>query len=280
MNAPLTPVLDHVVVNVQHGMDDAEAAWRDLGFALTPRGHHTLGSINHLAIFATDYLELIGLPEPVGQPARRSSLLDWSIGANAIVFATENADRTHAALVAAGIEATGPAAFSRPVATPSGPQDARFRTVHLPKEASGAGRVYFCEHATRDLVWRDEDRSHPNTTTGIAAILLAAARPEVPAALFARMFGAESVTRRDGGYRMLCGLVAIEIAAPAALAARFGAIPNGEGREEWLAGFVFRCRSIARAAAAITAPGTARHGDLLVVPPESATGTLLGFSEG
>jgi len=30
------------------------------GFTMTPRGTHTLGSINHLAIFGTEYLELLG----------------------------------------------------------------------------------------------------------------------------------------------------------------------------------------------------------------------------
>ena len=36
--------------------------YRRLGFTLTPRGYHTLGSMNHLAIFGTEYLELIAGP--------------------------------------------------------------------------------------------------------------------------------------------------------------------------------------------------------------------------
>ncbi|MBT7732591.1 MAG: VOC family protein, partial [Rhodospirillaceae bacterium] len=55
--------LDHVVINVRADMDVAEATFRDLDFTVTPRGYHTLGSINHLMIFETDYLELIGIPE-------------------------------------------------------------------------------------------------------------------------------------------------------------------------------------------------------------------------
>ena len=55
------PVLDHVVINVRDGLDAAAALYARLGFTLTSRGHHTLGSSNHLAILGTDYLELLGV---------------------------------------------------------------------------------------------------------------------------------------------------------------------------------------------------------------------------
>jgi len=52
--APLpTPTFDHAVINARDHMDEAVAYYRRLGFQLTPRGRHTLGSINHLAIFYT-----------------------------------------------------------------------------------------------------------------------------------------------------------------------------------------------------------------------------------
>ena len=53
---------DHVVINVLFDMDRAAALMSQLGFSLTPRGYHSLGSINHLAMFDDDYLELVGLP--------------------------------------------------------------------------------------------------------------------------------------------------------------------------------------------------------------------------
>ena len=45
------PVLDHVVINVMGKLDEAAAQYGRLGFQLTERGHHTLGSSNNLAIF-------------------------------------------------------------------------------------------------------------------------------------------------------------------------------------------------------------------------------------
>ena len=59
MAAPLPmPTLDHVVVNVRDQIDAGLQTYQRLGFTMTPRGHHTLGSMNHLAIFGNEYLEL------------------------------------------------------------------------------------------------------------------------------------------------------------------------------------------------------------------------------
>src|SRR5260370_37010079 len=58
--AALSPVLDRVVIDVRDRIEEAMRCFQSLGFQLTPRGRHTLGSVNHLAMFATDYLELLG----------------------------------------------------------------------------------------------------------------------------------------------------------------------------------------------------------------------------
>src|SRR3954465_4086181 len=94
------PTLDHVVVNVRDRIDEGADTYRRLGFTLTPRGYHTLGSMNHLAMFGTDYLELIALPP--GDDSR-PELLTTPTGLNGLVFATEDAELTHQTLHAAGV---------------------------------------------------------------------------------------------------------------------------------------------------------------------------------
>ena len=69
--------LDHIVINVQTRLDAGAAAYRNLGFSLTERGHHTLGTSNHLSVFRQDYLELLGVEAGRQAPA-------WGIVANAI----------------------------------------------------------------------------------------------------------------------------------------------------------------------------------------------------
>ena len=76
--------LDHVVINARDDMDRAADIYRRLGFTLTERGYHSLGSINHLAMFGTDYLELIAVPK--GATTGRMDLLNFPFGLNGLVF--------------------------------------------------------------------------------------------------------------------------------------------------------------------------------------------------
>ena len=62
MSKQLAVPIDHLVINVLKEMDAAHEIFKQLGFTMTPRGRHTMGSINHLMIFEKDYIELIGLP--------------------------------------------------------------------------------------------------------------------------------------------------------------------------------------------------------------------------
>ncbi len=84
------PTLDHVIVNVREGMKPAAEQYRRLGFTLTPLGRHTLGSINHLAMFGTDYLELLGIPP--GSSAR-TELSDGPAGLSGVAFGTHDRRR-------------------------------------------------------------------------------------------------------------------------------------------------------------------------------------------
>src|SRR4026207_672044 len=55
--------IDHVVILVRD-LDCARDTYQRLGFTLTPRGHHRLGSKNHCIVFGSDYLELLAVPKP------------------------------------------------------------------------------------------------------------------------------------------------------------------------------------------------------------------------
>src|SRR5438045_4008489 len=176
-------------------MDEAAAIYRALGFQLTPRGHHTLGSMNHLALFATDYLELLGF----GEGRMRPELAPFPVGLNGLVFKTEDADTVFAHAQAEGLPILPVQAFSRPVALAGGAQDARFRTTRLDPTKIAMGRVYFCEHRTPELVWRPEWQAHPNGAYAIARVIVATGDPRRTASLFDALFGPQAVVERAGG---------------------------------------------------------------------------------
>jgi len=132
------PTLDHVVVNVRDQLDEGQRTYRRLGFNLTPRGYHTLGSMNHLAIFGTEYLELIAAP---ADEPRRAEILDAPSGLNGLVFGTEDSASVYEALSGAGVPIEPPNEFSRPVELPDGKhRDAVFRTVRLKPGATDVGK--------------------------------------------------------------------------------------------------------------------------------------------
>ena len=272
-----TPTLDHVVVNVHDGMNAAHVTYSRLGFTLTPRGYHSLGSINHLAIFGTDYLELIGTPPGGGG---RQDILDWPRGLNGLVWGTEDSQAVADALSAAGISCSPPNAFTRPVELADGARDAAFRTVRLPNDTTEAGRLYFCHHLTRDLVWRDEWRHHANGTLGVRSAVIAAETPLRLGALFAQMFGPDAVCPIPGGLRLLVGLSQVDVVDPRELAVRFGAAAAPAlGRREWMAALVLRTQALERAAAALTSGGIVAEAsaERILVGADETIGVTLAF---
>lgn len=150
----MTLKLDHLVINSHFALDDCAKWFRALGFTLTPRGYHSLGSINHLIMFSDHYLELIGLP--VGGEKLRQELLNNSPGIDGLVFASDSAQATASTLHAAGLQAQPVQHFSREVVIGDERGEARFSTVRLVPGSFSAGRVYFCQHHTPEWVWREE----------------------------------------------------------------------------------------------------------------------------
>lgn len=194
--------LDHVVINTLTSMDAAADLFAALGFTLTPRGHHSLGSINHLMMTPGAYLELVGVP---ASGLQRQEVLDSPLGLNGLVFRTADADATFAALMARGLTVLPPMAFSRPAEIAGRMEEVGFRTVRFPPEAFPGGRVYFCQHLTPELVWREEWLSHPNGFSGIDRFVVESPEVAAVAARFAAAVGQEarpSAGEDPGGWRI------------------------------------------------------------------------------
>src|ERR1700750_1230813 len=121
--------LDHVVINARDDMDRAEDIYRRLVFTLTERGYHSLGSTNHLAMFGTNYLELIAVPK--NATSGRLDLLNYAHGLNGLWFGSELSAITSPPLTKAGLPFDPPSEFTRPVKYTGGQGDARFRTIRM-----------------------------------------------------------------------------------------------------------------------------------------------------
>jgi len=277
MAAP-PPVLDHVVVDVRDRIDEAAQCFRALGFQLTPRGHHTLGSANHLAIFATDYLELLGFAD---DGAIRPEIMRFPLGLNGLVFKTADADSDYREAAAAGLPILPVQSFSRPVALDGEMRDARFRTTRLDPAQVPMGRVYFCEHLTPDLVWRPEWQAHPNGASAIARVVVATTDPRRTARLFRGLFGDEAIADRDGREIIGIGAAQVELSMPDAVAAEFGAAAaEPAGRTEYMAALGIRVRSLAETRQCLrSVAGLRVEPHRLVVPAGAAFNVAVVFTQ-
>ena len=270
------PILDHVVVNARDRFDAAVLCYRRLGFALTPLGRHTLGSVNRLALFESDYLELVGVDPAAAAP--RQELLRSPLGLNGLVFATDDADALYRALKRRGAPVEPPAAFSRPVILPDRTAEARFRVVRVEAGRVAYGRVYFCQHLTRDLVWGAAGREHANGAIAVARMVIAVADPDAAAALYRILFGDRAVSPVAGGLALAMGTARLELLTPEHVARQFGARPDGDG----MAALTIRTSALDQTRRALDAGGITLARDepgRIVAPAAAGFGASLEFVE-
>lgn len=242
-SSPIAPVLDHVVINVMGQLDKAATRYVRLGFQLTERGHHTLGSSNNLAIFGTNYLELLGfLP---GSEAKRADLWTYPPGLSGLVFKSVDADLVYTTLKDHGVPVHEPLSFARPVDLPGGAQDARFKVIRVSGDEVQNGRTFFCHHDTPQLVWRPEWQVHPNGATEIVEFAIASQDPARTAALYERMFGAPLLQPTKGGVSFKAGAATIHVLDPDAIAERYAgaALTSPDGSDRMVA-LVFKVASL------------------------------------
>ena len=274
----MTFPLDHVVINVLFDMDPAAALMSQLGFRLTPRGFHSLGSINHLMVFESHYLELVGLPS--GTDVLRRDVLEGPRGLNGLVFQAGDIDTCRSALQHSGLTMLEPQSFSRPVTIDGIEQLARFRTVRTAPALFEAGRVYYCQHYTPELVWHRPWMSHANGCNGLSELVVVSALIETDVPRYAKAAQARAENRGDvwtidtvGGFR-------ITLMSPARYRERYGArCVEADGRNSFFGAIVFKAADVGRIRD-LAAPigelrtGVGEHSLALLVP---FLNTLLEF---
>ena len=263
--------LDHVVILVRD-LKRARDTYQRLGFTLTPRGYHSLGSQNHCIMFGHDYLELMALPKP--HPAFRyfSDFLARGEGVGAIALATDDAGAAYSEITRAGIAAEAPLALSRPV---KGLGEARFTLVQLPASQTPGFRTFLCQHHTRDIVWRPEYQSHALGAMEIAGIAIVAQ----DAADYARVFG-EMPRPIEDGLLIATGSAPILVSNAQKIARRLDAVTLPRRAAPGVAALFIRVADRARAAAAMRrggfSPVKLKDGSF-AVDADKANGVVLVF---
>lgn len=230
--------LDHLVINTRFGTGAAARLFDALGFTLTPQGRHAFGSVNHLMVFQDDYLELIGLPTDGG--TLRQEILDNPAGIDGLVYKPESADAVHASLTRAGAAVAPLHAFNRPLELDGVQYEASFRTVRYKPGAFEAGRVYYCQHLTPELVWRPEWQGHANGVLGLSGLTLVSANAQADALAYAQAaFG--QVHLAESGFSIPSPGFSVDLLDAGSYARRYGNLGcDALGRDSYFGAIVLR----------------------------------------
>ncbi|KAA2213540.1 VOC family protein [Teichococcus oryzae] len=184
--------LDHVVIAVAD-LEAAAAAWRGLGFTVSPRGEHGagLGTANHTIMFDDAYVELMGVVADTPFNASTRRRIAEGGGLERIALRLGDAAAAAQELRAAGIAAAEPLAFGRPVVLEDGGStEARFDTLLWAMDPAPAGLSYFgCRHLTPEAVWLPGLLRHRNGARQFRRVEIQVDDPATEAAGYAAMLG-------------------------------------------------------------------------------------------
>jgi hypothetical protein len=243
---PMTFPLDHIVINTLFDMDRAAALMEQLGFTVTPRGYHSLGSINHLMVFEGHYLELVGLP--LGTDVLRRDVLESPLGLNGLVFQAKEVDAIIGPLRDSGLAMLAPRGFSRSATIDGVEQLVRFRTTRTAPELFPAGRVYYCQHYTSELVWRREWMSHTNGCGGLRELVIVTTTIETDASRYAGAAQAPAKQQESDVWTIdLIDSFRITLLSPVRYLQRYGELcVETDGRGSFFGAIVFKAAELGR----------------------------------
>jgi hypothetical protein len=276
--------IDHAVIMVKD-LDKAADNWKQLGFAVSPRGTHSphMGSGNYTIMFDPDYMELLGvLTETEHNSPARAFLERRGEGIERVAFTAVNSTQGAEEIRARGYAPIGPTDFERPVTMPDGTVSAaKFRTFQWPvAEAPGGVRIFACQHKTRETVWIPELMKHANGATRLKQVVIVSPEPAKDAAHLSRMIDREVRAAPDGAVAVPSGSDRADFVfiTREQLGRRYPGVSLDGLPERGGAGLVLASSDLAAAEKAV-GRAAVRSAGAVCVAPAAANGTLLAFVE-
>jgi hypothetical protein len=276
----LTPILDHAVINVDDQLDSVYSLFCRMGFQLSARGHHSMGSSNHLAIFGENYLELLGYEPSKAQTER--GLWRAPLGLAGLVWKTSDAQATYQSLQTLRLAGAPPTSFSRPVTLPDGEATvAEFCITRLTDDAIPNGFSFFCQHITPDAVWQARWQQHPNSVLDLTDFVIMADKPAHAALVYARLFGEDISSSEQNNFLLQAGSACLRIITPEQATAEFGDVSGCDNGKPRMIALSFKVESLDRLEDCLITGRICyeKRARQIVIPPADAFHIALSFHE-
>ncbi len=271
--------IDHLLVGVRD-LEAARGAWTKLGFTLTPRGRHIgWGTANYCAMFAQDYVELLGIVDAQQFTNNLDRFLETGEGLMGVALAAEDADMAAKLLAQQGIEIEGPRDLARTLELPEGTVEPAFRLVHLPGSAAPGLAAFICQHLTPELIRQALWLEHPNGARRIVSVTAVVADPAAGAVAYGALFGEHRVAVGDRVVTVEAGPATLRFVSIDTLRGELpGSVALPDSPLPWLAVTRLAVAESAATAAYLRGAGVAFHQDsagILRVGPEQTCGLIL-----
>ena len=162
---------DHLVIIGRDKLHALSEKFSAQGFQLTPIAHHNLGSINRLIMLDSTYIELLGWESD--KPVQRAEIANQALGLDALVFRTDDAQKTFEELSEMGFSVNPVQDLSRESQFLGKSVLVQFKAVRFSQQPIPGIRIYFCEHLTPEYVWQDKWLKHTNQLSHLQKIRIA-----------------------------------------------------------------------------------------------------------
>ncbi|HKA81490.1 MAG TPA: VOC family protein [Xanthobacteraceae bacterium] len=281
--------LDHIVHAVRD-LDAVAELYRRLGFTVGARNRHAWGTHNHVVQLPGFFVELLTVAEPekLGSDGFSTlfgrfnqSFLARQEGLSMLLLESSDAAADAAAFRSAGVGASEAMKFEREGRRPDGStvKVAFSLAFALDAKAPDAGFATCQQHFPENF-WNPAFQRHPNTATGVAAVVLVADNPTDHHIFLSAFTGVRDLHATSSGVTAATPRGDVKVMDPAAFRSHFGTEPPDISKGARLAALQFRVSDRDALMAALNA------GDiessfcmgLTVVAPETAMGATLAFA--
>lgn len=231
-----TDILHHIGL-VNSSLEVSAACYERLGFTLTPLSIpkvvltpggalETLGAGNRHAIFAYNYLELLGIVDParwaeITREQRGPYDLDVPLGRyeglHVMHFGTDHIEQVKERLDHQGVACSAIREFQRNVQTATGEQMMRARTISFPPSGNPEGLLQIAQHDTPELIFQDRYMHHRNGAIALTEIVIVTETPDVYAARYERYTGHPGVQVANNHFVIDLGFSSVIVIDPACL---------------------------------------------------------------
>lgn len=275
------PWLDHVALATDD-LDRAAAAYRRLGFNLTPRSSHSgddgpWGTGNHCAMFRGGYFELIGITDPALYHDHLKTALARYTGLHLIALGTDDSQSAYRDAVSRGATIDEPYRIARQVPYGDATREGRFQITQVDPAWFSEADFFFCQHHTPDVLWQPDLLDHPNGVTGLAGVTLVAGDTVTTARRIAAVCGVAG-TETDDGHRFALARGTIDVVSVDGLGAHFaGTVPPVL---PWIAAVTFTVSDLQKVETLASDQGmdlVATSNGGVWIKPEDTDGAVLVF---